>query len=348
LRDALSLLDQVIAACGDNLEEGRVRQLLGVVPTRLLKEMTEAVHAADGRRVLEMVSELAGEGYELTHFAGEYVRYIRNLMIARNCGEASPLLQVPTDERATLGHLAGLFSEEDLTRFFQILLRTEGELRYSLAPRFHLEMGLLKLVHARRLASLESLLAQLGQSGPPAKASPAAPPASGPPQKALQNSAPASRPEPPQRSAPVAPAVAAVPVRVPPAAPPISTSIPGDPLESIKHVLFEQSNKFLSSCLDHVSGWRFEDGEVRFLFPKSAATFADLIRGREQSEKLRAICTQVLGEPVRICVTLEEPEGKAVVARPGARERAEQDPVVEAFRKKFECTVVDVKDLSQE
>jgi hypothetical protein len=144
----------------------------------------------------------------------------------------------------------------------------------------------------------------------------------------------------------MAPAIATVPARAP--APSAAVTMPGNPLESIKHVLFEQSNKFLSSCLDHVSGWRFEDGEVRFLFPKSAATFADLIRGREQSEKLRAICTQVLGEPVRICVTLEEPEGKAVVARPGARERAEQDPVVEAFRKKFECTVVDVKDLSQE
>jgi len=364
LRDALSLLDQVIAACGDNLEEGRVRQLLGVVPTRLLKEMTEAVHAADGRRVLEMVSELAGEGYELTHFAGEYVRYIRNLMIARNCGEASPLLQVPTDERATLGQLAGLFSEEDLTRFFQILLRTEGELRYSLAPRFHLEMGLLKLVHARRLASLESLLAQLGPATPAAKQPPAPSPArgasatsgaTGPPIKAQEALSQPSRSEPPRASTAAASPPAMTPARPPAAAPrtlgpaeAAAAFAPGDALLSIKNVLFEQSNKFLSSCLDHVSGWRFEDGEVRFLFPKSAATFADLIRGREQSEKLRAICTQVLGEPVRICVTLEEPEGQAVVARPGARERAEQDPVVEAFRKKFECTVVDVKDLSQE
>ena len=136
--------------------------------------------------------------------------------------------------------------------------------------------------------------------------------------------------------------------RPPAPAEPGGAVVSNDPLLSIKNVLFEQSNKFLSSCLDHVSGWRFENGEVRFLFPKSAATFAELIRSREQSEKLRAICTQVLGEPVRICVTLEEPEGQAVVTRPGAHERAEHDPVVEALRKKFECAVVDVKDLSQE
>lgn len=358
LRDALSLLDQVIAACGRILEEGRVRQLLGVVPTRLLKEMTEAVHAAEGRRVLELVNDLAGEGYELGHFAGEYVRYIRNLMIAKSCGEATPLLQVPADERPTLAQLASLFSDEDLTRFFQVLLRTEAELRYSLAPRFHLEMGLLKLVHARRLATLETLLAELDHARPEVK--PTREPARGaseamprPPLKTeevlprpVTREAPAAKVQPaslPAESRNRTAAAAASAAAPAPAAIP-----PGDPLHSIKSVLFEQSNKFLSSCLDHVSGWRFENGEVRFLFPKSAATFAELIRTREQTEKLRAICTQVLGEPVRICVTLDEHEGQEVAARPGARERAERDPLVEAFRKKFDCTVVDVKDLSQE
>jgi DNA polymerase III gamma/tau subunit len=281
-------------------------------------------------------------------------------MIAKNCGEASPLLQVPSDERAVLGQLASRFSEEDLTRFFQILLRTEGELRYSLAPRFHLEMGLLKLVHAKRLASLESLLAQLGSAGPPSKPSPAAPrPATAVPHvpnspiKAQETSSPASRPESPrQSSAPAPAATSARSATVAPLPEPrvevAATAPAGDTLEAIKHALFEQSNKFLSSCLDHASGWRFENGEVHFLFPKSASTFAELIRPREQTEKLRAACSQVLGEPVRICVTLEEQEGKTVAARPGARERAERDPVVDAFRKKYECTVVDVKDLSQE
>lgn len=354
LRDALSLLDQVIAACGEKLEEGRVRQLLGVVPTRFLNELTEAIHSADGRRVLEMVGELAAEGYELAHFSGEYVRYIRNLMIAKNCGEASTLLQVPTDERPTLGRLAGHFSEEDLTRFFQILLRTESELRYAPNPRFHLEMGLLKLVHARRLASLESLLAGLseGSASKPAAPSPrTASPTGGPTQTPLKTQSESPAPPASGEAPRVRAAAAAMPATAPPppaVTAPVVAASQNDPLHSIKNVLFEQSNKFLSSCLDHISGWRFKDGEVRFHFPKSAATFAELVRTREQTEKLRAICTQVLGEPVRICVTLDDREGQAVTAQPGARERAERDPVVDAVRKKFDCTVVDVKDLSQE
>jgi DNA polymerase-3 subunit gamma/tau len=142
LRDALSLLDQVIAACGERLDEKRVRQVLGVVPAELLMDVVKAVNAADSRHVLDRVGQLASEGYELAHFCGELTRLIRDLMVARTCGAESPLLQVPSDQRRRLGELAGLFSGEDLSRFFNILLRAESEMRYALAPRFHLELAL--------------------------------------------------------------------------------------------------------------------------------------------------------------------------------------------------------------
>jgi DNA polymerase-3 subunit gamma/tau len=348
LRDALSLLDQVIAACGDQLEEARVRQLLGVVPLELLRGMTEAIHAADAPRVLEMVNQLASEGYELSHFSGEYVRFVRNLMIARSCGAESPLLQVPGDERQTLAGLSKLFSEEDLTRFFQILLRTESDLRYSLEPRFHLEMGLLKLVHARRLVPLESLLSELRGVGPTAESSSPAPRTPAPSRSTATLPARKQEPEPPRRLAPLSTerASAATAATAPPAE--IQPAPPADDrLSSIKALLFEQK-KLLSTCLDHLSGWRFENGEVRFLFAKNASFFADLLRSREQLDTLRSACGQVLGQPVKIYVTLDEQEGAPVAARPSARERVERDPVVEAFRKRFDCTLVDVKDLSQE
>src|SRR6516225_341000 len=113
LRDALSLLDEVVAACGEQLDETRVRQLLSAVPAKLLSGMVEAIYAGDSRRVLEQVNQLATEGYELVHFCGEFTRYVRNLMVARSCGADSPLLQVSSDERETLRKLTSLMSEED-------------------------------------------------------------------------------------------------------------------------------------------------------------------------------------------------------------------------------------------
>jgi DNA polymerase-3 subunit gamma/tau len=368
LRDALSLLDQVIAACGERLDEKRVRQILGVVPTPFLAELLEAVHSDDARRVLEKIGQLCAEGYELAHFCGELTRFVRNLMVTRSCGAESALLQVPHSERAKLAELARLFSEEDLSRFFQILLRTESEMRYSLQPRFHLELGLMKLVHARRLASLESLLGELGGSKPGEK------PGGGP---ARFDSA--GRPEPPGLAGDAAPrsdrvkrelagpppealddskvAERSGPARLPdewqegagrPQAGEIAAPSEDSRLAAIKALLFDQSKKFLSSCLEHASGARFTDGEVRLSFEQKDALYADLLRSREQQDSLRAACSKVLGQPVRICVTLDSQGVETRAARPSARERAERDRGVEAFRKKFDCTWVDVQDLSQE
>jgi DNA polymerase-3 subunit gamma/tau len=356
MRDGLSLLDQVIASCGNQLEETRVRQVLGVVPTQLLNNMVEAIHAGDPRRVLELLGQLAAEGYELAHFCAELTRSVRNLMVAKSCGAESPLVQVASEERARLAELANLFGEEDLARFFNLLLRTESEMRYSLQPRFHLELGLMKLVHARRLASLEALLAQLGQPGLVEKTIGAAPKnlgpgpvrsvplktqAAAPPQESVKSPGASAPP-----STPVAAPVAAVETVHPPAA--VSTPAEDARLSSIKAALFDQSKRFLSSCLDHLSGWRFENGEVRFTFGHKNSLYADLLKAREQQETLRAVCAQVLGQPVRIYVTLEEQGAEAQVPRLSARERAERDPGVEAFRKKFDGTLVGVQDLSRE
>jgi DNA polymerase III subunit gamma/tau len=96
------------------------------------------------------------------------VRFLRNVTVAKIAGKDSGLLQVSSDERARVSRIAELFSEEDLTRHLQIMLRTHGELGYRQEQRFHLELGLLKMAHAQRLLPLEQLLsdAAASASGP--------------------------------------------------------------------------------------------------------------------------------------------------------------------------------------
>src|SRR5262249_3432941 len=69
-------------------------------------------------------------------------------------------------QRPALARAAEQFSEEDLTRFFQILLQTDDDLRRKPDPRVHLEMGLLRLIHAARLAPLEELLTEVRNGAP--------------------------------------------------------------------------------------------------------------------------------------------------------------------------------------
>ena len=86
------------------------------------------------------------------------VRYLRNTLMAKLGGEQTELLQISADERARAARTALLFTEEELTRNLQIVLRTFDDLNYRQEQRFHLELGLLKLIHAQRLLPIEELL----------------------------------------------------------------------------------------------------------------------------------------------------------------------------------------------
>jgi DNA polymerase-3 subunit gamma/tau len=165
MRDALSLLEQARAYCGDHITDNAVRELLGVVPEDALQELVEAIveHSAD--RALGLVHRFQKEGRNLQHFCREAIRHMRNLLIARVCGADSDLIAATLDQRPGLAKAAALFSEEDLTRYFQILLNTDDDLRRKPDPRVHLEMGLLRLVNAARLAPLEELLAETRGGG---------------------------------------------------------------------------------------------------------------------------------------------------------------------------------------
>ena len=90
------------------------------------------------------------------------VRFLRNAVVAKVAGADSSLLQISSDERQRVARVAELFSEEDLARHLQIMLRTHGELGYRQEQRFHLELGLLKMAHAQRLLPIEQLLSEAG------------------------------------------------------------------------------------------------------------------------------------------------------------------------------------------
>ncbi len=179
MRDALSIMDQAISCCGDVLTAEVVRGLVGNVSTEVLERVMNAVHENSSDEVLKIVDKLMVEGQSATHFAKQTVRFLRNALVAKVAGTESPILQISTDEKKRVAHVAEQFGEEELTRFLQIMLRTHGDVSYKQEQRFHLELGLLKMVHAQRLLPLEQLLSsvnlteQAASSGAARVASPA-------------------------------------------------------------------------------------------------------------------------------------------------------------------------------
>jgi DNA polymerase-3 subunit gamma/tau len=183
MRDALSIMDQAIASApiapaapGESagrphLEIHQVRELMGSVSNAVYEQVLEAVHANNSADVLSIVGRLLDAGNGAPQLARQFVRYLRNAIVAKvthlspdaeATGIAADLLQISPEERNRAARSAALFTEEDLSRFLAITLRTFDELGYRQEQRFHLELGLLKLVHVQRLVPIEDLLSQLG------------------------------------------------------------------------------------------------------------------------------------------------------------------------------------------
>jgi DNA polymerase-3 subunit gamma/tau len=162
VRDSLSALDQAIACCGSKLTAAEVRELLGVFSLEALNQVAEALAASDSKRMLEIVAELEANGRSLQHFARELSRYFRNLLVVKISGGVTRLIAATPEVQEKLAAVAQGFGEEDLTRYLQLTLDLFRDLQSSLQPRLHLEMGLLRLVHAGKLQSIEEAIASLG------------------------------------------------------------------------------------------------------------------------------------------------------------------------------------------
>jgi len=180
MRDALSIMDQAIASAPieegrPRLDAGQIRELMGTVPNAVFERLLEAVDGNRSAEVITVANELLDAGNSPAQLARQFVRYLRNCVIAKiagigvdgagSDGVAGELLQISADEQRRAGRSAALFSEEELTRFLQVMLRTFDELGYRQEQRFHFELGLLKLVHLRRLLPIEEVLSQFPVSG---------------------------------------------------------------------------------------------------------------------------------------------------------------------------------------
>jgi DNA polymerase III subunit gamma/tau len=264
MRDALSIMDQAIASAPvDNgrarLDAAQIRELMGTVPNAVFEKIMEAVNEGHSAEVITVANTLLDAGNSPAQLARQCVRYLRNCVIAKIAGigidgagaegAAGELLQISPDEQRRAGRTASLFREEELTRFLQVMLRTFDELGYRQEQRFHFELGLLKLVHLKRLLPIEEVLSQFPVSGNSSGSGSSARPAAAAPAPAARPVAASPPPAPPPASKPAfspfeadkgrrrfepGEAAAASPLKAEPAA---STAIPEEkPLPEVKMV----------------------------------------------------------------------------------------------------------------
>jgi len=342
VRDSLSALDQAIACCGNKLDAAQVRGLLGAFGLDAMAQVTTALAAQDGSAMLGLVDELERNGGSPQHFSRELSRYLRNLLVTKISGGNSRLVTASLAEKEELARIAASFSEEDLTRYLQLSLDLFRDLQFSMQPRFHLEIGLLKMVQAGKLLPIEEALASMGRDGGAAKA----PPVSAPPAPA----APPRQPSPPPRTAmpPQSAPRAAAPVAP---APPTPNAGPPSPdedwREKLQSAMIKAGLQFSADAMGQ-SNAALVNNELVIHAPKQF----QLDLGRE--EILTAL--KQLGHPaLRFKVVFGDvtaapaakPAPKAAPPQDEVTDRALNHPDVQRFRELFGGEVRNVRNLKE-
>ncbi len=366
MRDALSIMDQAIACCGQHLTGDALRQLIGAVPSEVLEDMLGAVQRNSSEEMLRLVDKLVTEGQSPAHFARQLIRFLRNAMVAKVAGGESSLLQISSDERARVTRVAEWFSEEDLARFLQIILRMHSELGYKQEQRFLLELGLLKLVHAQRLLPIEQLLtgAELPPAARPAQATGSTRAPAPPPQPRTQASAPArpasspfaadlARKNTPRSDASPGPQAEMSAAAAAPAPAPMGNQGPLTEAELSNHVIgaAEAAGHFDLANMMRNGEWKLNGGEL-LVQVADPPVLVQMAFKKEAEQALNTAASAALGRAVRIKLAgnakvTASPQAASPGPNNAVRGRVADEPIVKRIQEKFGAEIRSVIDYRE-
>ncbi|MBX9677877.1 MAG: DNA polymerase III subunit gamma/tau [Gemmataceae bacterium] len=179
MRDAQSLLDQLLSFGGDRLTAERVHQLLGTAHEDRVVELAAALIAKDAAKALEALEQSVERGQQLGELLDQLIEYWRDLMIVQAAGPDVPTLSVTGAHRGELQKQAKAWSPDAILAGLDILVSAKSRMRFTSHPRVILEMALVRMARLENLAALSQLVqwVQEGQVAGPRSAASA--PASG-------------------------------------------------------------------------------------------------------------------------------------------------------------------------
>jgi DNA polymerase III subunit gamma/tau len=336
MRDAQSLLDQIISFSGQDVVDEDVRDVLGFIPSEILDRTSEGLANRDSRALLENIGIVVDQGLNLQQFVREFIGRIRDLLMMK-LGLEEKVIGA-AEEKQALSVRANSFSEQDLIRFFDMLLRIESDLRWTSQARFHLEVGFVKLAKIGYVRDIEDVLREVkGGQG--------------------VSSAP-SNPLPPRPPAPSSPSISR-PAPAPPAPPRQPTPAPQTPIVEKKNPVSESGSG--SSNFSDIFIQRVEDKSgitaVHLQKAERIERTGDAIRvvmlnptplamlqSKEHKSVLDSVASDLVGKAVSVSLIMKEDQQKTGPAT----ENAKDEPLVQQFLRVFKGDLAQVKPSKEE
>ena len=171
MRDALSLLDQLMASAEGDLTHERLMDILGVVDQNTMFDFSKAVMDRDPGKIIEILDQLYALGHDLKKFYQDILKHFRNLMVVKMAGNPETLPDLSKDDILKITARVKPVSLLYLNQILSFLFELEGPMRFSEQPKLVLELAFIKLLHIQPILSIDTLISKLDliRSGVPAE-----------------------------------------------------------------------------------------------------------------------------------------------------------------------------------
>lgn len=176
LRDAESLLDQVIAFHDGSITEESVASILGMMSRDIFFELDEAGQSRDYAKAFEIAHKIFSEGKDLTHFVEGLVQHFRNILLVHLYGKQANLIALPQSDRQRYLESIKIYHKEQCMSLLDELIEEQQKIRFAPCAKTSLECILLRILRShnrlplsvlvKRLTELESKISEKGTLPP--------------------------------------------------------------------------------------------------------------------------------------------------------------------------------------
>ena len=366
MRDAQSAFDQVISFAGEKIKTEDVEKALGIAGADVLARIIGGIAENKPAEALAIVDDLVMRGHNLRNFCRDVLSHLRDLLVVKVSGDPK-LLDSSSAIATTLQQQAALFSESDLVRFFHSLAETEASLKDAANPRYQVEVGLVKLMEMRRLASLGDLVGRIAEledalrtgRAPAERKTPQSTPDSGP-TKAGARSATTGGSSRSASASDYGTAGSSERVIDPSSAitdsasdeAPVTATLPGSLIDQIKSELEKKKRRLLIAALDAAGRVELEGDELSLEFLPEARHSRDTLAKPDNAKALREACAEVCGREIGIRFAIRQaeseerapasPEEEERRTKQQVREAVAQNPTVQQVLRAFGGEIVDI------
>ena len=365
MRDAQSAFDQVISFAGEKIRTEDVEKALGIASADVLARVMNGIAENQPADALAIVDDLVMRGHNLRNFCRDVLGHLRDLLVVKVSGDPK-LLDSSSAQTSALQQQAALFSESDLVRFFHSLAETESGLKDAANARYQVEVGLVKLMEMRRLASLGDLVGRIAEleSALRTGRAPAERKSPGAASSMAGNTSAQSTSTASTSGASAAEYKATSEVTMPPpiqdlsesAAPEVvteqSAATAGPLVDQIKAQLEKRKRKLLAASMAAAARVELEGNELTIEFSPDARHSRDTMARAENARTLREACAEICGREIGVRFVIRDgeaddarvsPEEDQRRSKQKARQAAAQNPTVQQVLKTFGGEIVDVK-----